>query len=102
MKKSLLPITALMLIAWGQASSQVPSACQGIVPISSCRGDRACITQAQQQQAVCRASQDVGNRPVVSVPEPATALLFGSALVGLALARKGKGKPIIVSSAPTR
>jgi hypothetical protein len=61
-----------------------------LYPVSVCQGDQACITQAQQQRAECKANQEQGNRPAMTVSEPATALLFASGLIGLALARKRK------------
>jgi PEP-CTERM motif len=85
-----LPFAALTLIcaqAVGQPSSPCPEP-----SISDCRGDRACIREAQRLQAECRASQDRGNRPAVSVPEPAVMLLFGAGMVGLALARRNRRK----------
>ena len=91
MKKGLLPITAVLLIASGQAFSQSVD-CNALYPVSICQGDQACIAQAQQQRAECRASQEQGNRPAMTVPEPATALLFASGLIGLALARKRERK----------
>jgi hypothetical protein len=87
MNKGLLTITAVLVIASGQAFSQAAD-CNSLYPVSVCQGDQACITQAQQQRAECRASQEQGNRPVMTVPEPATALLFASGLIGLALARR--------------
>jgi hypothetical protein len=94
MNKSLLPITAVLLLACGQAFSQPADFCQGMFPISVCQGNLTCITQAQQSQAECRASQERGNRPVMTVPEPETALLFATGLIALALARKSQRKAV--------
>jgi hypothetical protein len=84
MKRS-LPFTAMLLITCGQAFSQSAD-CNALYPISVCQGNQACITQAQQQRVECRANQ------VVTVPEPASVLLFASGLIGLALARKSRRK----------
>ena len=88
MNKGLISITAVLLIASGQAFSQSAD-CNAWYPVSVCQGDQACITRAQQQRLECKASQD---QQVITVPEPATALLFASGLIGLALARKRERK----------
>ena len=85
-----LPFAAVTLIcaqAVGQPSSPCPAP-----SISDCRGDRACISQAERLQAECTATQQRGNRPVVSVPEPPVILLLGAGVIGLALARRNRRK----------
>src|SRR5215218_5502701 len=92
MNKSLIPLTAVMLLACGQALSQPTDSCEGMFPVSVCQGNLECISQAQQSQAECRSRREQGNGQVMKVPEPETALLFATGLIALALARKRERK----------
>jgi hypothetical protein len=88
MNKGLLSISATLLIASGHAFSQ-PADCAGMSSISDCRGDQACISQAQQQRSECVPGQgSSAHQQVMAVPEPSTVLLLASGLAGLVWARR--------------
>jgi PEP-CTERM motif len=85
----------LILFASAHAVTQPSQArCDLDNTISSCRGNETCIREAQERQRQCSSVQSFGapSRAVV-VPEPASALLLGTALLGLAFSlRKRKTK----------
>jgi len=84
--KSLGALSALLLLA-GVASAQPPESCETLFPVSVCNGDLACITQAQDARTACR-ERERGNSSVMTVPEPATALLLVTGLVAVAVVRR--------------
>ena len=72
-------LSALLLLACNAALAQPPEqSCAGMSAISECKGDLACITQVREAEAACR-----GGSSVMTVPEPATALLLTTGLVAM-------------------
>jgi hypothetical protein len=79
-------LAGLLLLAG--SSAQPPDSCETQFSVSACRGDLACIREAQEARAACRASHDRGNGSVIPVSEPGTVILLAAGLVALVVARK--------------
>lgn len=83
-----------ILFFFASANAVAQERCNQQNIVSSCRGNQACIRNAQQLQRQCASERRSGaTSTTVAVPEPASALLLGTALLGLAFSvRKRKTK----------
>ena len=94
MRSKFALLSTLIFFASANALAQSQARCNLESIVSSCRGNAACVREAPQLQRQCASVQRSGaTSTTVAVPEPASALLLGTALLGLAFSvRKRKPK----------